>query len=782
MPAKLTDRASIPAVVAKLTLDEKISLLRAETSICTTSIPAHDIPSIVLTDGVTGINFVQLVLDFFDRVEDKAALYGGEGVRLMSMGAEPIEVFEQLCADDETLAPFLDRLRISRRNGKDYICFPSGINIGASFDTDKAYAIGRAVGLELRDSGVDVCLGPNVDIMRDPLGGRNYEMYGEDPLLVSRIAAAFIRGLQSTGVGGCAKHLIVNNQENRRNSVDTHVSKRTLLETYAAGFRAAAQSGVMTMMSSLNKVNGEFSSYNKGLLTDLLREEWGFEGAIVSDWGAASAHPDRAVAAGLDIILPGKVDVSAIRAAVDAGELPIELIDAAVSRVLALIVDVKAMQAAAPAEYDREALALANKQCVIDGAVLLKNDDVLPIGGEKLAFWGEHSRALIKCGSGSTEVRTALASDPYSSTLALLGGERVSFETWDGAEVLVYTAAADAGEGADRDSMELEPNDRAALPVVLREAKSRGLKTVVLLNVPGPVDVSGWIDDADAVLCLFLPGSEGGNAAAELLCGIAEPGGRLPATFPLHYRDTPVYPNFPGEHDDVFYGEEGFIGYRHYDARRLPVAFPFGHGLSYTTFEMKPLSRELVFDIEASETAEVAVEITNTGSRTGRAVVQLYASEENPRLRRPDKELLAFAGAILVPGETKTLTLRIDRRDLARFDPRFDKWVTPVGEYRLRLATSAEEIFAELPMKVVGQDPYLLGEHSTLGEVMAREDAVSVLTKHFPAIAGSISDLRLLSTYELGAFLTSYIIRDEPDANKVSALLAPLYCELAELG
>lgn len=779
---QLTDRDSIPAVLAELTLDEKISLLRADSAIRSTALPEHGIPSLVLTDGVTGINFSQLVLDYIDRCPDPTA--GTELIPLMALGAEPMEALEARLRGNPALEPFLEALRVSRHGGKQYLCFPSGINIGASFDPDRAYAIGQAVGWEMRDSGVDVCLGPNVDLMRDPLGGRNYEMYGEDPFLVSQIGAAFIRGLQSTGVAACAKHLFANNQETRRNSVDTRVSKRTLMELYTAPFRAAVQDGgVQSMMSSLNSVNGQFSSYNRELLSDWAREDWGFEGVIVSDWGAATAHPARAIAAGLDQVLPGHVDMSELYAALEEGRLSMETIDAAVRRMLTLIVDLKTRQAQIPAVYDREALCTANRQAVLDGAVLLKNDaDLLPLRDERVVFWGSHSRQLIPCGTGSTEVHTAQQSHPYEATRALLGEERVRFEDWDGAQVLVYTASAEAGEGADRGEMDLEPGDRAALPRVLREAKARGLRTVVLLNVPGPVDCSPWIADADAVLCLFLPGSEGGHAAAQLLTGAAEPGGRLPVTFPLHAYDTPAYPNFPGEHDEVLYGEELFIGYRHYDLRRLPTAFPFGHGLSYTRFSQRAAVDSVCFDLRQQERVEIPVTVTNTGDRPGSQVIQLYLAEQQPRLRRPLKELKSFCRVHLEPGESRTVSLTLRRGDLACFDARLDQWVTPVGAYRLFLATSAEALFAELPMTVTGPNPYVLGPHSPLGEVMARPEAVAVLERHFPAFRNLGGHLRMMSSHELGALLTSYLIRGEPDANRLSALLDPLYAELAALG
>lgn len=780
MLTKLTVRSSIPAVLAELTTDEKLRLLRAETAIHSTALPDHDIPSMVLTDGVTGINFAQLTLDFKDTLEDSSMLMADGGISMLAYGAMPMEEIETAFADDPAMTGYMEAIRVSRHKGKQYICFPSGINIGATWNTEQAYAIGQAVGWEMRDSGVDVCLGPNVDIMRDPLGGRNYEMYGEDPILVGQIGAAFIRGLQSTGVGACAKHLLANNQESRRNSVDTHVSKRTLMELYCAGFKAAVcDGGVMAMMSSLNSVNGEFSSYSHKLLTELTRDDWGFDGVIVSDWGAATANPDHAISAGLDLILPGKVDMSACDQALADGTLSMCAVDTAVTRILEMICDLKALQSAVPAIYDRPALESANRQTVMDGAVLLKNDGVLPLSDQCITFWGDRSKNLIQCGTGSTQVLTALNSNPYDALVAL--GAKVQFENWDGADVLVYTASAGAGEGADRSEMDLEIDARTELPQILREAKQRGLKTVVLLNIPGPVDMTSWIKNADAVLCLFIPGSEGGNAAAELLLGRAEPAGRLPVTFPLHYYDTPAYPNFPGEHDDVYCGEGIFVGYRHYDIRHLPVAFPFGHGMSYTTFEQHLLTRRIEFDLTTQEKTEILVEIKNTGKCTGSQVIQLYVSEINPRLRRPEKELCAFGRVTLKPNETKTLKLVLRAQDLARFDESLDNWVTPLGAYRLLVGTSSEAIFDELSMNVQGKNPYVLGPQSQLDEILDNEAAVQTLVKYFPDAREKLPLLRYLSGMTLEALLTSQMIQTEPDANKVTATLKSLYEELAAL-
>lgn len=295
-----------------------------------------------------------------------------------------------------------------------YVCFPSGVNIGACFDTDIACRIGRAVGEEMRACHVDVCFGPNVDIMREPLGGRNYEMYGEDPVLVGETAAAFIKGLQSTGTAACAKHFMANNQETRRTTKDTHVSGRTLRELYAQGFeKAVKEGGVKCVMSAYNAVNEKFSSYNKEFLTDWLKEEWGFDGLVFSDSGAVNGNNDKAVAAGLDIILHGAaapLDTSDLFRAVEDGTLSMSRIDNVISRYLHLVLWIRETRENVPLPYDQKALLQTAYDTVIDGMVLLKNENVLPLSeGTKIALFGQRSKKTMECGGGSTYITTPSA-------------------------------------------------------------------------------------------------------------------------------------------------------------------------------------------------------------------------------------------------------------------------------------------------------------------------------------------------------------------------------------
>ena len=402
--------------------------------------------------------------------------------RVYNIAGEDLEKAREAYQDNPAVLALLDHIAKTRPNNRPYISFPSGINIGAAFSDETAMKTGEAVGWEMRDSGIDICLGPNMDIARDPLGGRNYEMYGEDPILVSNIGVSFIKGMQSTGVGACAKHYIANNQETNRSAKNEWMSQRTLREIYSRGFMNAVQKAkVKSIMYAYNAVNGVFSSFNKMLLTDWLRDEWEFEGLVVSDWGAVRKDKELSLLAGLDLVLCGPNDMRVCKKAVEDGILPMEVLDKRVSQLLQTIVDLKEEQARIPAVYDPEKLKKTAYETLVDGSVLLKNqNNVLPLNrAEKVAFYGQGSRDLLEFGSGSTAVPTVLHSNPYDECRVRFNPD-ILFETMDGADTLIYTVAAPAGENVDRDIMDIEEADRERLPAVLKEAKEKGLKTVVL--------------------------------------------------------------------------------------------------------------------------------------------------------------------------------------------------------------------------------------------------------------------------------------------------------------
>lgn len=343
--------------------------------------------------------------------------------------------------------------------------------------------------------------------------------------------------------------------------------------------------------------------------------------------------------------------------------------------------------------------------------------------------------------------------------------------------------AAPAGENVDRESMTVEDEDRDKLPRVLREAKEKGLKTVVILNISGPVEMISWLPYADSVLCIFLPGCMGGVATARMLTGEAFPGGKLPISLPARYEDTPSYPNFPGEYNDVYYGEGIFVGYRNYEKRKLPVQFPFGFGLSYTTFTVEPVQTNFVFDTREQKILEISVKIKNTGSRRGSEVVQIYACEEKPRVLRPVKELVGFAKVTLEPGKEAIATVCVRRESLRYFDAKQRQWVTPVGALRLFIAQSSADICFEAALEVRGINPYPLSGESTIGEILQNPAAVMLVNQY----AGNMFDqlpketLDFMINRKLGDILSIGMIAVIPDAVKLNAILQELYDKLSTL-
>jgi beta-glucosidase len=611
-------------------------------------------------------------------------------------------------------------------------------------------------------------------------------MYGEDPELVAQTSASFIRGMQSAGVAACAKHFIANNQETNRKTTDAHLSKRTLMEIYSRGFEAAIHQGdVKTVMSAYNAINGEFTSYSRELLTDLLRNELGFKGAVVSDWGAASENKEDALAAGLDLIQSGPNDMTECKQAIIDGRLAESVLDERVGHILKLILDIRDFRNGDIAHYNSDELLKIACNTVIAGSVLLKNENnTLPIAKEaKVAFFGQRSKNMLECGSGSTAVATALHSNVYEEFQKLHGP--TEFETMDNIDTLIYTVTAPAGENVDREGMVIEADDLHRLPDTLCAAKQSGIKTIVLLNISGPVEMNSWLPWADAGLSIFVPGCMGGVAAAELLTGLAAPGGKLPVTFPVRYQDTPSYPNFPGEHNDVYYGEGIFVGYRSYDKREIPVQFPFGFGLSYTAFDiaLDGNEDEFFFNLKDQNSIEIPVRVKNIGKRSGSEVVQIYVSEKIPRVLRPVKELAGYAKVNLNPGDEQVVNVKINKNSLRYYDARMDKWINPIGEHSLLVGTSSEDIIVEARLNVIGDNPYPLSGESTIIEIMKNPAAMTIVNQFtgnmFDKIPKDTLDFMLYR--KLNDILSVGMVQVIPDTVKLAAVLNTLYDQLAKI-
>ncbi|MGH3506431.1 MAG: glycoside hydrolase family 3 C-terminal domain-containing protein [Nocardioidaceae bacterium] len=659
-----------PTLVAQLTLEEKASLCLGSDFWHTRAVERLGIPAVMVADGPHGLRKQPHEVDH-------AALSGS--------------------------APAT--------------CFPTASALASSWNPDLLRRVGEALGRECQVEQVAVLLGPGVNIKRSPLCGRNFEYFSEDPWLSGLLGSALVQGVQSQGVGTSVKHFAANNQETDRLRVSADVDVRTLREIYLPAFeRIVTEARPWMVMCAYNRVNGTYASEHRWLLTEVLRDEWGFEGVVVSDWGAVH---DRvaALGAGLDLEMPpnlGYSDAEVVRA-VAAGELDEAVLDLTVERVLGLVDQALAgRQDSASSDVDaHHALArAAAREC----AVLLKNDDgLLPLDlavGANVAVVGEFARTPRYQGAGSSQVnptRVDVALDelraaaPEGVDVTFAPGFGVGTRAGDEAlaeEALVMARAAnvvvvflglppgDESEGFDRTHLRL-PDNQVAL---LRGLRGVNERVVVVLANGSVVQVSGWQDQAGAILECWLSGQAAGGAVVDLLLGRANPCGRLAETIPVRLEDSPSYLNFPGDPGHVRYGEGLFVGYRGYDALDLPVSYPFGHGLSYTTFDY----RDLVVDVtgrhqDGDLAITVRCTVTNTGERAGAEVVQLYVSDPVSSVTRPRRELKGAVRLHLAPGESGTATFALSSPDLS-FWSESAGWVLEPGDFELAVGASSRDI------------------------------------------------------------------------------------------
>ncbi|MBD7957652.1 glycoside hydrolase family 3 C-terminal domain-containing protein [Microbacterium sp. Sa4CUA7] len=606
-------------------------------------------------------------------------------------------------------------------------CFPPAVALGSSFDEDLVERVGAALGLEAAIEDVAVVLGPGINIKRSPLCGRNFEYYSEDPLVSGVLGAAAVRGIQSRGVGASLKHFAANNQETDRLRVSADVDPRPLREIYLRGFhRVVTEARPWTVMCSYNRINGVYASEDPWLLTRVLRDEWGFEGLVVSDWGAVE---DRVagVVAGLDLEMPasgGRTDAQLV-AAVEDGTLDEAAVRLAASRVIDLV-ERADRRPAAPGPLDVDAHHALAREAAGRSIVLLKNDGaVLPLPRDaSLAVIGAFAAEPRYQGAGSSLINPTRLDTALEEILALAEGDVVYAAgfTLDGgdeddtpdaaalvAEAVEAAAAADTAvvflglpaatesEGFDRDHIDL-PADQSALLAAVVEANPR---TVVVLSHGGVVALP-FRDDVPAIVEGWLLGQAGGGATADVLFGVVNPSAKLTETIPLRLEDTAAFGNFPGEFGHVRYGEGILVGYRWFDARSLPVAYPFGHGLSYTSFAYGPPAASV-----DGEALRVTVTVTNTGGRAGREVVQLYTAVPASTVPRAPRELRAFAGVTLEAGESREVELTVPLGDLAHWDLRRDRWIVEGGEYRVDVAASSRDVRGSVTVTVVGDEVVL---------------------------------------------------------------------------
>ena len=643
-------------LLKKLTLEEKCALLSGAETFKTRGMPEHGIPQIWLSDGPHGLR--------------KQA---GESDHLGLNPSVPAT------------------------------CFPTASAIANSWDTALGEEIGAALGEEAAAQEVSVVLGPGLNMKRNPLCGRSFEYFSEDPYLAGKLAAGYIRGIQSKGVAACPKHFAVNSQETRRMASDSIVDERTLREIYLTGFEIAVKEGhPRSIMSSYNLVNGTYANENKHLLMEILRGEWGFDGAVITDWGGSNDHA-LGVKNGstLEMPAPGGDSVRELLAAVESGKISESDIDARLSELLPLVFDTKAALDAAPREFDAAAHHALARRAAEESLVLLKNEgSLLPLAaGTKVAVIGDFAKNPRYQGAGSSMVNSTqvdvLLDKLIDSELNVIGYQqgfdrhgkpdaalqKSACELATQADTVILCMGLDEiaeSEGLDRSNLRLAQNQ-----VDLLQAVAAVNPKIVVVLYSGSVVETPWLDNCQALLYAALGGQAGAGAVADALTGKVNPCGKLAETWPLAYADVPSAADFATRRKTVEYREGLYIGYRYFTTAEKAVRFPFGYGMSYTTFAYSDM---------AADEQGVSLTVTNTGSVAGTEIVQLYTAKKNSELFRPAKELKGFARVTLAPGEKQRITIMLDDKAFRFWNVKANRWEIEGGEYELLVGASVEDI------------------------------------------------------------------------------------------
>ncbi|WP_418026924.1 glycoside hydrolase family 3 C-terminal domain-containing protein [Paenibacillus sp. JJ1722] len=696
----------IKNMVRQMTLNEKAELCSGASFWSTQAVDRLGIPSIILTDGPHGL-----------RKQDGESDHLGLNESVTST------------------------------------CFPSAVGLASSWNRELVQLVGETIGKEAQAEDVAIVLGPAANIKRSPLCGRNFEYFSEDPYLTGELAAAHIAGVQSQGVGTSLKHFAVNNQEHRRMTTDAIVDERTLREIYLTGFeKAVKQSQPWTVMSAYNKVNGSYVSENEYLLTTILKEEWGHEGFVVSDWAAVSEIV-ASIAGGMELEMPSSngEGPKQIVEAVNHGELSEEKLDQAVERLLHVIFKA-ADSKRENASYDQTAHHQLAREVARETMVLLKNENqILPLKKEgKIAIIGQMAEKVRYQGGGSSHIKPTRLDSIYEQ-MKISAGETASITYKQGYgqdsdesdqsmldEAIKAAAASDIAvlvvglpdryesEGYDRSHLDMPLNQQQLISAV---AAVQPNVVVVLCN--GSPILMPWLQDVKAVLEGYLGGQAAGGAIADLLFGDANPSGKLAETFPQSLKHNPSYLFFPGDGDRVEYREGIYVGYRYYDMKDIEPLFPFGYGLSYTLFEYSHLTVSQT-EMKDNETFSVTVNVKNTGPVFGKEVVQLYVHDCESTVSRPEKELKGFAKVALKPGEEKTISFTLDKRSFAHYSVEHKDWHVESGEFDILLGSSSRHIALQTKVMVESTTREIVpvyDRNTALGELLSNPKTTAVLAQ-----------------------------------------------------
>ena len=694
-------KTNMKELIGKMTLDEKISLLAGADFWHTAAVERLGIPAAMMCDGPNGLR----------KQDDKA-----------------------------------DHLGINQSIRA--VCFPTSSAVAASFDRALAQEIGETLGAECQAEKVSMLLGPGVNIKRSPLCGRNFEYYSEDPYLSTEMAAAYIAGVQSKNVAACMKHFAANNQETRRMNGNSVVDERTLHEIYLASFEGAVKKAKpKSIMCAYNQINGSYGAENDLLNNEILRKTWGFDGFMVTDWGAIKNRV-KGLGAGIDLEMPGSPSAQdncrRVKEAVENSVVSEEELNTAVERLLNWIFwaaenrdDTAAFDYAA----DYQKAVKAAESC----AVLLKNSGVLPLAkSQKIALIGAFAEKPRYQGSGSSHINSYSVPTLRELTkdcenIRYAKGFTLTDETADAeleTEALTLAADCDAvvvlaglperfeTEGVDRKHMHLPENQNRLIAKLTAQHKN----VIVVLHNGSPVEMP-WAEDVAAILEMYLGGDGVSEATLTLLYGDANPSGKLAETFPLRLEDNPSYLSFPGENGVSEYREGIFVGYRYYDKKKMDVRFPFGHGLSYTTFAYSDFALS-ADTLQEGDAVEVSFTLTNTGSRAGAEAVQLYICAEGGQVIRPLKELKGFEKVYLQPGESRRVAFVIDKKSLAYYEPRLHDWYAAGGSYAVLIGSSSRDIRLQgkLAYTTTTTIPMVYTRDSSLGDLAGNPKAAMIFS------------------------------------------------------
>ena len=641
-------------------------------------------------------------------------------------------------------------------------CFPTAVTLACSWDAALVEEVGAALGEECLALDVQVLLGPGVNIKRTPLGGRSFEYYSEDPVLAGELGCAFVNGVQSKGIGTSLKHYACNNQESERMSISAEVDQRTLREIYLPAFeRVVRKSKPWTVMCSYNRVNGVYASEHRQLLHDILKKEWGFEGVVVSDWGAVNEKA-KALEAGLDLQMPGYTGDHTAKLAqlVRDGKLSKTVIDEAATRVLQMLL--RGRENRQPGfVFDPEAHHALARRAAAESIVLLKNlDNILPLQIEQLrsvAVIGRFAKEPRYQGAGSSQVVPTHIDSSYDELQRWLG-DKVHLTYADGYDegesldnALLYEAVEHAktsdvalifsglpgayeSEGYDRNHLSMPESHNRLITEVCQAQPN----TIVILH-NGSAVAMPWLDGPKAILEVGLGGQAAGGAIVDVSSGTVNPSGKLAETFPVRIQDTPAYLNYPGEANKVYYGERLFVGYRYYDIKEIKPVFPFGYGLSYTTFDYTN-QRLNKTELKMGETLDVTVTVQNTGARAGKEIIQLYIQPLTSQFSRPYKELKAFAKVALEAGESKDIRLTLEDRDFQIYDDERQTWRIDGGDYNILIGSSSETIMLREHV-TVHEDPRTMASQfnrmSPVKQFLQHSETRELLAKTFAETHGA---------------------------------------------